>query len=285
MDPLSPSRTALRVALRRAAHQIVDAQPLVFPDPFATRILSPEAIAEIRRTPGAERKPFSAAMRSWMVARARLAEDILADTAAGHPKVQYLVLGAGLDTFALRNPYMNVRVFEVDHPATQAWKRGQLAAATLGLPVQATLVPVDFETQSLRQELLRADFDFAVPTVTAWLGVVPYLTAEAFGATCRVLGRCAPGSQVVFDYGQPREVLPPVEQLMHDSLAARVAKAGEPFQLFFTPRALAEELEVFGLRVREDLGSPEINRRYFSHRTDGLGLRGSAGRICHAGTA
>lgn len=282
MDPLSPSRTAFRVALRRAAHQLVDAQPLVFPDPFAARILGPAAIAEIQRTPRAERKPFSAAMRSWMVARARLAEDVLAEAAAAHPAVQYLVLGAGLDTFALRNPFANVCVFEVDHPATQAWKRGQLEAAELILPDGATLVPVDFESQSLRQELLRAGFDFAVPAVTAWLGVVPYLTAEAFAATSRVLGRFAPGSQVIFDYGQPREVLPPVEQLMQDSLAARVAQAGEPFQLFFTPGALAETLEVFGLRVREDLGSAELNRLYFSSRTDGLGLMGSAGRICHA---
>ena len=143
-------------------------------------------------------------------------------------------------------------------------------------------MPVDFEKQSLRQELVRAGFDFSLPAVTAWLGVVPYLTAEAFAATCLVLGRCAPGSRVLFDYGQPREVLPPVEQLMHDSLAARVAQAGEPFQLFFTPEALAEELEIHGLRVREDLGSAELNQLYFAQRTDGLGLRGSAGRTCHA---
>ena len=283
MIEAQPSRTALRVALRRAAHQLVDAEPLVFRDPFATRIIGPEAAAELGRTPAAERKPFSAAMRSWMVARARLAEDVLAAQVQRHPgPVQYLVLGAGLDTFALRNPYPNVRVFEIDHPATQAWKRERLRAANFILPDTTRLVNVDFEQQSVRQELLHAGFELQIPTVTAWLGVVPYLTPEAFAATCRVLGRFAPGSAVVFDYGQPREVLPHVEQLMHDSLAARVAQAGEPFQLFFTPAALAAELEVHNLAVAEDLGSPDLTARYFAHRSDGLGLRGTAGRLCHA---
>ncbi len=277
-----PSRTALRVALRRAAHQLVDAQPLVFPDRFAVPIVGREAAEELRRTPSAERKPFSAAMRSWMVARARFAEDVLAAASEGGQITQYLVLGAGLDTFALRNPCPQVRVFEVDHPATQAWKRERLGAAGLTLPQSTRMVPVDFETQSLRDEVVAADFDFGQPTVTAWLGVVPYLTPDAFAATCRVLGSFPAGSHAIFDYAQPREVLPPAEQLMQDSLAARVAQAGEPFQLFFTPPVLAMELSTYGLRVAEDLGSHDLNLRYFQHRSDGLGLRGTAGRLCHA---
>ncbi len=283
MIQAQPSRTALRVALRRAAHQLVDHEPLVFRDPFATRIIGPETAEELRRTPNAERKPYSAAMRSWMVARARFAEDILAQTVEQHPgTLQYLVLGAGLDTFALRNPFPNVRVFEVDHPATQAWKRNRLQAAALTLPESAQLVPVDFEQQSLSHQLLQANFDTDILTVTAWLGVVPYLTAEAFATTCQVLGRFAPGSAVIFDYSQPREVLPPREQLMQDSLAARVAQAGEPFHLYFTPQTLATQLKRHNLAVAEDLGSPELTARYFAHRTDGLGLRGTAGRLCHA---
>ncbi len=277
-----PSRTALRVALRRAAHQIVDAEPLIFRDPFALPIVGSAMREELGRTPGAERKPYSAAMRSWVVARARYAEDVLAETAQRFPVAQYLVLGAGLDTFALRNPFANVRVFEVDHPATQAWKREQLVAAGLADAWAATAIPVDFETQSLAAELAAAGFARSLPTAVAWLGVVPYLTAEAFAATCQVLGGLAQGSGVVFDYGQPREVLPPVEQLMRDSLAARVAQAGEPFQLFFTPADLASALQGSGLHVREDLGSLELNERYFTARSDGLELRGSAGRLCHA---
>jgi O-methyltransferase involved in polyketide biosynthesis len=143
-------------------------------------------------------------------------------------------------------------------------------------------VAVDFERDSLRAKLAAAGFDFAQPTVTAWLGVVPYLTQEAFRATLRVLGRFAAGSALVFDYAQPREVLPLQERLMLDSLSARVAMAGEPFQLFFTPEQLAEELEWLGLRVAEDLDGAALTARYFAGRTDGLMLRGKGGRMCVA---
>ena len=284
MIEAQPSRTALRVALRRAAHQVVDAKPLVFEDPFALRILDPATAEELKRTPAAERKPYSAAMRSWVVARARFAEDVLHRAVGEAHAEQYLVLGAGLDTFSLRNPYSQVRVFEVDYPATQAWKRERLTAAGLALPPNSSLVPVDFETQSLREQMLAAGLSFSKVTVTAWLGVSMYLTAEAFAATADVLGALPAGSSAVFDYAQPRSVLPPVEQLMHDSLAARVAQAGEPFRLFFTPQTLAAELSRHNLAVAEDLSGTDLTARYFAHRTDGLSLRGSGARLCHART-
>lgn len=282
MIEAQPSKTALRVALRRAAHQVHDAKPLVFDDPLAVRILGREFADEIARTPDSEKRPFSAALRAFMVARARLAEDTLAAGVRELNVEQYLVLGAGLDTFACRNPYPGVRVFEVDHPATQAWKLKMLAGAGLVPPASASFVAVDFECDSLRAKLQAAGFDFALPTVTAWLGVVPYLTADAFRATMRLLSRFPAGSAVVFDYSQPREVLPEREQLMLDSLSARVAQAGEPFQLFFTPEQLAEELEWLGLRVVEDLDSTALTARYFAGRTDGLLLRGKGGRMCVA---
>jgi methyltransferase (TIGR00027 family) len=268
--------------MRRAAHQIHDERPLVFDDPLALQILPPEQRLEIQRTPKASRKPFSAAIRAFMVCRARFAEDVLAAGIRTHGVRQAVILGAGLDTFALRNQSPNLRVFEVDHPATQSWKRELLAASKLPIPETLSFVPVDFERHSLRQQLLHAGFDFDAPTATAWLGVVPYLTAEAFAATARVLGRLPGGSSVVFDYSQPREVLSPMEQLMLDSLAARVAQAGEPFQLFFTPERLAEELSWHGLTVVEDLDSAGLNARYLVNRTDGLHLHGKAGRLCHA---
>lgn len=268
--------------MRRAAHQIHDEPPLVFEDPFAVRVLPPHIQLEIQRTPAASRKPYSAAMRAFVVCRARFAEDVLADGVRENGVRQALILGAGLDTFALRNPYPNLRVFEVDHPATQSWKRELLAAAGLGAPETLSFVPVDFERQWLRQQLLHAGFDFAIPTAIAWLGVVPYLTREAFAATARVLGRVPAGSSLVFDYSLPREALPRVEQLMLDSLAARVAQAGEPFQLFFTPESLVEELAPHELGVVEDLDSAALNARYLAGRKDGLHLRGRAGRLCHA---
>jgi O-methyltransferase involved in polyketide biosynthesis len=118
--------------------------------------------------------------------------------------------------------------------------------------------------------------------VTAWLGVVPYLTREAFRATMRVLSALPEGSAVVFDYSQPAEVLSVVERMMLESMSARVAMAGEPFQLFFTPSQLAEELEWVGMRVVEDLDGAAITERYFAGRKDGLMLRGRAGRMCVA---
>ena len=282
MHEAIPSKTALRVALRRAAHQVHDAKPLVFEDPLAVAILGPAYAEELRRTPEASRKPYSAAMRAWMVGRARLAEDALAAGVGELGVRQYVVLGAGLDTFACRNPYEYVRVFEVDHPATQAWKMTMLAGAGIVPPETARFVAVDFERDSLMAQLKAAGFDETVPTVTAWLGVVPYLTSEAFRATLRVLARFKASSDVVFDYAQPREALPPVEQLMQDSLSARVALAGEPFQLFFTPELLQQELEGLGMRVVEDLDGATITDRYFAGRTDGLVLRGKAGRVCVA---
>jgi methyltransferase (TIGR00027 family) len=284
MIEAQPSKTALRVALRRAAHQLHDDKPLVFEDPLAVRILGPAYAEELRRTPDGDKRPWSAGFRAFMVARARLAEDTLAAGIGEHGVTQYLVLGAGLDTFACRNERAELRVFEVDHPATQAWKRQMLQAAGIALPETAHLVAVDFEQDSLRAKLAAAGFDFTQPTVTAWLGVVPYLTLEAFRATLRVLGRFAPGSAVVFDYAQPREALPEQERLMLDSLSARVAQAGEPFQLFFTPEQLAEELEWQGLRVVEDLDGAALTARYFSGRKDGLLLRGKGGRMCVATT-
>jgi methyltransferase (TIGR00027 family) len=275
-----PSRTALRVALRRAAHQVHDATPLVFEDPLALRILGREYQQELARTPNAERRPFSAALRAFMVARARLAEDALAEAYRDDGVRQYLVLGAGLDTFAYRNPYSDLRVFEVDHPATQAWKREMLIAANIDVPKSLRFVAVDFERQSLRDELEAAGFDFAAPTMTAWLGVVPYLTLEAFRASVGLLGSCAAGSGVVFDYALPREALPPREQLMLDSMAARVRQAGEPFQLFFGPEELKEELAAVGLVVVEDLDGPAMTERLFQGRSDRLMLRGKGARVC-----
>ena len=280
MDELRPSRTALRVALRRAAHQIYDSKPLVFDDPFAVRILGPPDSPyreELRRTPQRADRPHSRGLRAFLVARSRFAEDqVTAGAASG--ATQYVLLGAGLDTFALRNPYARLRVFEVDHPATQRWKREMLRAGSF--EERATSVPVDFERQDLAAELARSGFDSRARTVFAWLGVVPYLTLGAFRSTLALLARSAAGSTAVMDYGQPRAVLPPLEQLAHDSLADRVRRAGEPFQLFFTPEQMRAELGAF--REVEDLGGRELNARYFEDRDDGLRLLGSSGRLLRA---
>jgi methyltransferase (TIGR00027 family) len=276
METAKPSKTALRVAMRRAAHQIYDAKPLVFEDPFAVSILGETYAEEIRRTPTRPDRPFSSALRAFLVARSRYAEDNLA-RAVEQGVSQYVLLGAGLDTFAHRNSYPGLRVFEVDHPATQEWKRELLAEGGLAAPTGLTYAPVDFQRESLPEQLAAAGFDAAAPSFFAWLGVVPYLTAEAFRATLEFIAAQPQASGVVLDYGQPRRVLPMLERLMHDSLASRVALAGEPFQLFFTPEEMAAELA--GFREIEDLGSKEINARYFAGREDSLCLLGNSGRM------
>lgn len=282
MEGARPSHTALRVAMRRAAHQLYDAHPLVFHDPFAVPILGPHA-AEMERTPGRnpanKPRPFSIALRAFLVARSRYAEDLLAQ-AATEGISQYVILGAGLDTFALRNPYPHLRIFEIDHPATQAWKRDLLRENNLPVPANLTCISVDFERQTLHEQLLASSFDPAKPSFFSWLGVVPYLTLEAFRATVSFIAMQPPGSGLVFDYGQPRSALPAREQLAFDSLASRVHLAGESFQLFFTPHQVAAELSAF--YNFEDLGSPELNDRYFAGRADGLRTMGSAGRIVSA---
>ena len=278
MQAARPSRTALRVALRRAAHQLYDS-PVVFHDPIAVPILGPEYLPEVHRTATKLHKPFSVALRAFLVARSLYAEETLAQAVATGV-TQYVLLGAGLDTFAYRNPYANLRVYEVDHPATQQAKRELLHQSSIPIPPNLTYVPVDFEQQFLSTELLAAGFNPTCPTFFAWLGVVPYLTLPAFRSTINFIAGQPAGSGLVLDYGQPRRVLSFFEQLAHDSLASRVALAGEPFQLFFTPHEIATELSAFF--NLEDLGTPEINARYFANRTDHLAVRGGAGRLLSA---
>jgi len=279
MQSVVPSRTALRVALRRAAHQLYDAKPLVFDDPVAVSILGERYAEELRRTPVRPDRPFSVALRAFIVARSRYAEDMLKDAVA-QGVTQYVLLGAGLDTFAHRNPYARLRVFEVDHPATQNWKQELLAEGKLPSPKNHVYTPVDFETQDLQTQLRVSGFDFGAPTFFAWLGVTPYLTHETFRATIDFIASQPRGSGVVLDYAQPRSALPFREQLAFDSLASRVQLVGEPFQLFFTPSKIATELDAF--YNLEDMGSDEINSRYFAGRADKLQALGSAGRLLNA---
>lgn len=279
-----PSRTAYRVALRRAAHQVVD-RPLVFPDPLALRILGPGpdgvspggGAGELR----APNRPGSRSLRALLVARSRWAEDAL-HAAVLRGVRQYVVLGAGLDTFAYRNPYPELSVFEVDHPLTQQWKHTLLAHAELRTPPNARHVPVDFECDDLAACLQAAHVRTTEPIVFAWLGVVAYLQRAAFDATLHTLSAAAPGSILLMDYGLPRDALPPVEQQEFDSLAARVAAAGEPFHTFFLPDTLHALLRHQGWHVVEDLDGAAINARYFAGRADGLHLRRSGTHLVAA---
>ena len=265
-----PSKTAQRVALRRAAHQLLD-HPPVFDDPLAVAIIGGEDASLLRSEPERFESSGSRHLRAFVAARSRFAEDELA-LAIQRGVRQYVVLGAGLDTFAYRNPFRssNLHVFEVDHPATQAWKRRQLADAGIPAPFPVTFIPTDFEKQTLSDALQRSDFNARQPAFFSWLGVTPYLTLEAtLDTLCFIAGRPA-GSGVAFDYAVERSLLSPMEQMALDALASRVARAGEPFQLLLQPEALMGMLRALGFRHIEDLGPKEIEVRYFENRTDGL---------------
>jgi methyltransferase (TIGR00027 family) len=197
---------------------------------------------------------------------------------------QYVVLGAGLDTFAYRNPHraLGLRVFEVDHPATQAWKRDRLWEADIDVPTEVTLVAANFERQSAAEALQGTGFDAAQPAFFSWLGVVTYLTDRAFEETMRFIASTPAPGGIVFDYGIPRDTLNPVQKKAFDALAARVAHAGEPFQLFLHPDRLAERLAAMGFRNLLDLGREELNARYYSGRADGLRVRSNLARLVSA---
>ena len=216
------SRTAQSAAILRAEHQLFDF-PHVFDDPIAPWIVGPRGAASIACRGWSAFLPGPRAMRAFIAARSRYAEDQLARAIAGGT-AQYVVLGAGLDTFAYRNPYADstLRVFEVDHPDTQAWKRRRLASTTLPVPYPVTFAPVDFGRQALEAELEKAGFDLAEPTFFSWLGVTPYLPNEIVMATFARIHSLCPQNAIAFDYALPRDALPEVEAMAFDALGARV---------------------------------------------------------------
>ncbi len=273
------SRTARRVAIRRAAHQLLD-HPRVLDDPLALRIIGSEAAEDLRSNPK-EHHAFSRAFRAFMAARSRYAEDELARAVANGVR-QYVVLGAGLDTFAYRNPHAALRVFEVDHPATQGWKREQLEAAGIAIPAALTFVPVDFERQTLADGLGQAGFALSAAAFFSWLGVTPYLTREACMSTLSLIATMPAGSGVVFDFAVDPALLNPGQRQALDALSERVARYGEPFQLFFDPGKLKDELRRMGFCRTEFLQGKEINARYFKDREDGLLVRGGLGHLMGA---
>jgi methyltransferase (TIGR00027 family) len=280
MTTATSSATAQRVAMRRAAHQLLD-DPPVFEDPLALAVIGEEAAGKLKRELSAPEAPGSRQMRAFMAARSRYAEDQLA-AAVGRGAMQYVVLGAGLDTYAYRNSYPGLRVFEVDHPLTQTWKRDRLAAGGIRTPASLTFVATDFEAQTLHSVLQDAGFQTGEVSFFSWLGVAPYLTAEAAMATVAFIGSMPVGSGVVFDYAVERSSLSAAEQMAMDALASRIARAGEPFRLFIDPRALEEMLRAAGFHTIEDLGAAAIDRMYFDGRGDDLRVSAGHAHIVNA---
>ncbi len=273
----SPSATALRVAVRRAAHQLLD-NPKVFEDALALSMIGAQEASLLTSAPEQSDTGASRHLRAFLAARSRFAEDELAGAIERGTR-QYVILGAGLDTFAYRNPYRDLQVFEVDHPATQGWKRRRLEAEGISVPGSLTFVPVDFEKQTFLEALYNAGFKPEGPAFFSWLGVTPYLAKDIVLSTLRLIFSTSAGGGVAFDYALPRSSLGPLQQIAFDALATRVAAAGEPFQGFFDPKELAENLRSIGFRNLEDLDSAKINARYFKDRADGLRVGGDLAHL------
>jgi methyltransferase (TIGR00027 family) len=256
-----PSRTALGAALHRAAHQVLDGG-FIFADPLALRILGRDAeaaLAAAAKDPGRGRS-----LRLFIAVRTRFAEDAFAASEKGGVR-QLVILGAGLDTYAYRSAMKaGVRIFEVDHPATQAWKRERLSDAAIAVPSELTFVPIDFERESLGDGLCAAGFDPSHQSFFTWLGVVPYLTERAAFATLGFIAALPGRAHVVFEYVNPPDsIADEASRAALEGLASRVAAAGEPLKSYFDTESLKVKLSAIGFREIDDLGSPEIAARYF----------------------
>jgi methyltransferase (TIGR00027 family) len=251
--------------------------PKILDDPLALRIIGPDAESALRSNP--ERFQKSRYLRAFIVLRSRYTEDELAHAIQRGVR-QYVILGAGLDTFAYRNPYLGsrLRVFEVDHPATQSWKRARLREAKIAIPDSLTFAPVDFERQTLADGLSRAGFRADAAAFFSLLGVVVYLTKTAVMETFKFIASLPSGSEIVFDYSISPSALSESQRFFHEVGASRVANVGEPWITYFDPPSLASELRGLGFKHVEDFGPEEANHRYFKDRQDALLILGG-GRL------
>jgi methyltransferase (TIGR00027 family) len=277
MKPNQASLTARSTARSRAAHQILD-NPRLYDDPVAIKIIGAQASAKISSSPDSYQTVYATHLRAFLVARCQYAEQALSDALQQGVR-QLVILGAGLDTFAYRNPHppQLLQVFEVDHPATQAWKRERLTAAEIPIPESLRFVAIDFEKDSLADRLPQAGFKTDLPAFFSWLGVSMYLPAETVLGTLKSIANLsAPGSEIVFDYALAPDQLDPANLASFQARAGRVAAAGEPWKSTFEPEQLAAELNLAGFTVVDDLGSDGLNARFFNNRTDELRVAGLA---------
>jgi methyltransferase (TIGR00027 family) len=230
-----PSQTALTAAAARAAHLIVDAPPFIFADGPAGALLGDRADELIGYHRGHASHPVLAAARAEVICRSRYAEDRLARAVADGIR-QYVILGAGLDSFGYRPGLAGqIRTFEVDHPATQQWKRRALAAARIPVPPNVTFAGADLATASLTEALAASGFDMSQPALVSWLGVTMYLTRDAIGRALAAIGTMAPGTELIADYMLPAGLRDPAGNSYVELVSQFAADRGEPWLTFLTP--------------------------------------------------
>ena len=282
---MRPSLTAQLAAAHRAYHIMQNHSPIL-EDSAAIWLLGPPLSVVLRVAPlrwlfwdrlMAKVRPVSV----FVVVRSRYTEDSL-EGAISEGCRKYVILGAGLDSWALRHERSEVRVFELDHPATQQWKKARILARWGTLPSHLVLIPIDFEREDLAEVLSGQEFDRDSRAFVSWLGTIYYLTRGAIEATFTALAQvCAPGSRVVFDYFQPQSTMSPAELQLFEELDQGGTWRGEPLQSLLGSEEVAGMLHSAGFRVVEDLSAAEIRRRYLDQRADGLDIPDFA-RLCCA---
>jgi methyltransferase (TIGR00027 family) len=265
----APDSTAVRVALWRAMHVQVDPPPHVLEDETGLQLVAPDDGWQARpdMDPGG-----TSGFRAAIVARARFIEDLVAEQ-AGHDVAQYVILGAGLDTFAQRRPELasRLRVFEVDRPGPQAWKRRRLIELGFGIPDWLRLVPADFEKSgSWWQRLATAGFDPGRPAVVASTGVAMYLTKDATAATLRQLAGLAPGSTLAMTFLLPPELLDDTDRSGFQASEKGARASGTPFVSFYAPQEMLALTREAGFTGARHVSGSSLAERYFADRTDGL---------------
>jgi methyltransferase (TIGR00027 family) len=265
---IEPDNTAVRVALWRALHVEIDPPPHVFEDELGLKLAAPAEGWRARP----DMSPFTRPFRASIIARARFIEDLVADEAA-RGVAQYVILGAGLDTFAQRRPELasRMRVFEIDRPGAQEWKRQRLIELGFVIPAYLKLVAVDFEAGETWQErLTEAGFDASRPAVVASTGVSMYLTRDAIMATLRQVAAFAHGSTLAMSFMQPIEMADPELRPGIERAATGAQASGTPFISFFMPAEMLALARDAGFREVQHVSAATLAERYFSGRTDGL---------------
>lgn len=282
MEEGTPSTTAIASAMLRAAHLMWDKPPKIFADTLALRLAGCNSEADLRarfdRLDAELEKSagpnFTKILRreatATVATRSRYVEDEF-EVAAKRGVAQSVILGAGLDSFAYRRGDLaEVRVFEVDYPSTQLWKRTRVKEMGIELPPNLTFVPVDFEKQSFIDGLRANGYDSKAAGFFSWLGVTMYLTREAIFGTLRTVAALAPGTVLIFEYMVPKEMVDEETQKFLAVMMAGGVARGEPLQSFFEPRELEKQLRTIGFAEVSDFGPDDARARYFNGRSDEL---------------
>jgi len=276
-----PSRTALATAYLRAAHQLLDAASRVLEDPLAISVLGEGASDRIRNNEARYRSPGAQALRAHVVLRTRFAEDRLAE-AVKRGVCQYVLLGAGLDTFAFRQPpwAKSLRIVEIDHPNTQRFKLAMLSQARIEAPSNVSFGAIDFNRESLLEGLNRHGVLPNQPTFFSWLGVTMYLTEVSIDRALQSMGAFAAGSEVVLTFLEPRDERPAPAVPSSAQLASRVAAVGEPFVSYLYPANVETKLRQAGFATVRFLTSDEAKALYFSPQSPDLPPPSRTGLAC-----